>query len=431
MLTVEEALKAILSPLSPLPAERIPLREAHGLVLAEDIFADVDNPPFDNAAVDGYAVRAEDTIGATHEQPVRLRVLGEVSAGVVAKHSVEPGTCLRVMTGAPIPDGADAMVMMEDTRPFAPSPFIPSSRRGEEQTEEVAILAPARKGDHIRRRGEDVKQGERVLRAGSRIGAAEAAMLAAMGCAFPLCVRRPRVVVISTGDELVEITQKPGPGAIRDSNRYALAALVAEANAQLLGMRCLPDDERAIEEAFRACAGLDGSEPADVIITSGGVSVGERDYVKPVLERIGTLELWKVKMKPGKPIAYGHVGRTLFFGLPGNPVSAMVTFELFVRPALCKLAGITAWKRPCVRALLTNDLPHSPGRREYVRAMAYYHANRVYVRPTGAQGSGMLSSMLGANALIVLPESSPGARSGEEVEALLLGPFASCGGETG
>lgn len=443
MLTVEQALEAILNPILPLPAERVPLLEAHGRVLAEDVFADVDNPPFDNAAVDGYAVRAEDTTGATREQPVPLRVLGEVPAGAVARQAVLPGACMRVMTGAPIPDGADAMVMVEDTLPFAPHPQVSSPRvpgratgpsdqdRGEGEAEEVAILAPARRGDHIRRRGEDVKRGARVLAAGTQIGAAEAAMLAAMGYAQPLCVRRPRVAVISTGDELVEITKKPGPGAIRDSNRYALAALVAEAGAWLHSMRRLPDDERATEEAFRTCAGLDGSEPADVIVTSGGVSVGGRDYVKPVLERIGTLELWRVKMKPGKPIAYGRVGNTLFFGLPGNPVSTMVTFELFVRPALWKLAGRTALERPCVHAALTDGVRHSPGRREYIRAVAYYAGNRFHVRPTGAQGSGILSSMLGANALIVLPESSPGAQAGEEVDTLLIGPLAPSSGGAG
>lgn len=431
MFTVEQALEAILNSILPLPAERVPLLEAHGRVLAEDVFADVDNPPFDNAAVDGYAVRAADTAGATREQPVLLRMLGEVPAGTVASQDVVPGTCMRVTTGAPIPNGADAMVMVEDTLQFAPHSSVPSPLRGEERAEEVAILAPARKGDHIRWRGEDVRQGTRVLAAGTQIGAAEVAMLAAMGCARPLCIRRPRVAVISTGDELVEITEKPGPGTIRDSNSYALAALIMEADAQLHSMRRLPDDERATGEAFRACAGLDGSEPVDVIVTSGGVSVGNRDYVKPVLERIGTLELWRVKMKPGKPIAYGHVGNTLFFGLPGNPVSAMVTFELFVRPALWKFAGRTVLERPCVRAVLTDSIRHAPGRREYVRAVAYYDG-KLHVRPTGAaQGSGILSSMLGANALIVLPESSPGVQAGEEVDILLIGPLAPSSGGVG
>jgi molybdopterin molybdotransferase len=418
MLTVEQALEAILAKIEPLPAVRTPLLQARGRVLAEDILADIDNPPFDNSAVDGYAVRAADTEGASPEHPVVLRELAEVPAGAVARAAIKPGTCIRVMTGAPIPDGADAMVMIEDTR-----------RRGDtEKRGDVEICRPARCGDHIRRAGEDVRAGTRVLKAGTIVGAAETAMLAAMGCPKPLCIRRPRVAVLSTGDELVEISEKPGPGQIRDSNRHALAALVAEAGAELHSAQHLPDDEAATEASLRACAGPAIQNPkskiqnklADVIVTSGGVSVGDRDYVKPVLESIGTLELWKVKMKPGKPVAFGHIGSALFFGLPGNPVSTMVTFELFVRPALWKLAGRTDLERPRVNAALTADVRHKPGRREYVRAVVRLREGVFHAEPTGAQGSGILSSMLGANALLVLHEETESLRAGDSVEALLL-----------
>lgn len=406
MWTVEEALEAILARVSPRSAVRVPLLEARGRVLAEDRFADVDNPPFDNSAVDGYAVRAADTQGASPERPVVLREVADVPAGTVAVVPVRAGECARVMTGAPMPEGADAMVMVEDTR---------REDEAGQMASRVEILAPARPGDHVRRAGEDVRAGTRVLTAGTRIGAAEVAMLAAMGCAQPLCIRPPRVAVLSTGDELVEVTERPGPGQIRDSNAYALAALVAEAGAELHSRQRVPDNEAATEAAFRAVA-----QEADVIVTSGGVSVGDRDHVKPVLERIGTLELWRVRMKPGKPIAVGRVGETLFFGLPGNPVSAMVTFELFVRPALWRMAGRADLERPRVRVRLTADVSHAPGRREYVRASVHWQDGLLWAEPTGAQGSGILSSMLGANALLIVPEESPGLRAGETAEAMIL-----------
>jgi len=426
MLTVEEALEAVLARVTVRPAARVPLLAAHGRVLAEDICADIDSPPFDNAAVDGYAVRAVDTQGASPERPIFLREVVDVPAGAVASVPVGPGECARVMTGAPIPDGADAMVMVEDTRRKA---------RGDRHPV-IEILEPARAGAHVRRAGEDVRAGTKVLAAGTRIGAAEVAMLAAMGGANPLCIRPPRVAVFSTGDELVEITERPGAGQIRDSNSYALAALVVETGAELHSMRRIPDDETATEAAFLACADsgsgaipnpasrIQNSGGADIIVTSGGVSVGDRDYVKPVLERLGALELWRVRMKPGKPLAFGRVGDTLFFGLPGNPVSAMVTFELFVRPAIWKMAGRTDLARPRVPVVLTADVAHAPGRREYVRAAVHWKEGVFYAEPTGAQGSGILSSMLGANALLIVPEESPGLRAGETADAIVFDVLA-------
>jgi molybdopterin molybdotransferase len=406
MLTVEEALEQILSNIQRGPVIAMPLAAAHGLVLAQDILSDVDNPPFDNSAVDGYAVRAADTKGASADHPRILRPLPEVTAGCVPSVPVFGGECMKVMTGAPIPEGADAMVMVEDAR---------ASSDG------VAILAEASQGDHVRRRAEDIRTGERVLQAGTLVQAAEVAMLAAVGKGEVPAVRRPRVAVLSTGDELVEVAVKPGPGQIRDTNRYALAALVAEAGAELHSMTHVKDDPTATESALRRAAGLDGSEPADVIVTSGGVSVGDRDYVKPALEKIGTLDLWRVRMKPGKPLAFGRIGNTLFLGLPGNPVSTMVTFELFVRPALWKMAGRTDLARLVVNVVLDAEITHSPGRREYVRAVMRYENGKFVGRPTGRQGSGVLTSMLGANALIVLPEGSGDVRAGQTVDALMIG----------
>jgi molybdopterin molybdotransferase len=411
MLTVEEALNKILAGVSALPAERVPLLQARGRVLSEDIFADIDNPPFDNSAVDGYAVISADTTGASPDSPIRLREMGEVTAGSVSGQAVTSGTCIRVMTGAPMPRGADAMVMREDIRED-------SATGGAEKN--VLVLEAARVGDHVRRAGEDVTRGQKVLEAGTLVGPTEIAMLAAMGQAEVSCIRKPRVAVFSTGDELVEVSIKPGPGQIRDSNRYTLAALVGEAGMELHSMLHLPDDQDATESAFRTAAGMDGGQAADVIVTSGGVSVGDRDYVKPALEKLGSLDLWRVKMKPGKPLAYGRIKNTVFFGLPGNPISTMVTFELFVRPTLCKLAGQTDLCRPLVQAELTDGISHHPGREEYVRAFVTIKNGRYLAQPTGAQGSGVLTSMLGANGLIRIPESSEGLAAGDPIEVLLL-----------
>lgn len=405
MLTVEEAIETILQDIVPLDTVEVPLTDVFGYVLAQDLYADGDNPPFDNSAVDGYAVFWEDVQGATEDTPVYLTEVGEVPAGSVAQESLMRGHCMRVMTGAPIPVGANAMVMVEDTR---------CDPRG------VAVTASVRPGNHIRRRGEDVREGAHILSPGTHLGAAEVAMLAAMGCNAPRCYRRPKVAVISTGDELVEPAHKPGPGQIRDCNRYALAALVAEAGAQLHSITHLPDDEARTEAWFRTCAGLDGSDPADVIVTSGGVSVGDRDFVKPALERLGTLKLWKVRMKPGKPVAFGRIAKSYFFGLPGNPVSTMVTFELFVRPALWKLSGRKQLQRQIVSVRLNGEVRRRAGRREYIRATVRWKDNLFEATPTGSQGSGVLSSMLGANGLVVIPEEASHIASGTILPAIIL-----------
>lgn len=414
MQSVEAAQAAIQAYIEPMRqrvgTERVALMDAPGRLLAEPLFADRDQPPFDNAAVDGYAVRAAETRGATLATPVSLRCLGEVAAGTVGRMTVVPGACVRVMTGAPLPVGADAMVMAEDSR---------TADSGEREAS-VFVTAEARKGDHVRRQGQDARQGAVVLREGTRLSAAEIGLLATFGVAEPVCVRLPRVAVVSTGDELVPADALPGAGQIRDSNRYTLAALVRETGAVLHSMTHLPDEEAATETAFRALSGLDGSPAADVIVTSGGVSVGDRDYVKPVLERIGRLELWRVAMKPGKPLAFGQIGQTLFFGLPGNPVSTMVTFELFVRPVLEWLGGRMDTTRPQVSVRLTHDLPHTPERREYVRAVVRLEGEKFFATPTGTQGSGRLASMLGANALLIVPEATGDRRAGETLDALLL-----------
>ncbi len=405
MLSVEEALAGILARAKRLPTEFVPLMEARGRVLAEEITAECDLPPFDNSAVDGYAVLSADTDSATLDSPVRLRVIGEVVAGELSEQPLLPKTAIRVMTGAPMPEGADAMVMVEDTRL--------------EGGATVLILSPARRHDHIRFRGEEIRGGDTVLTAGTAIRSTQIGLLARAGCGRVPVYRRPRVAVISTGDELVGAEEPTPPlGKIRDSNRYALGGMVQEAGAILHALIHIPDDLEATEEAFRQCA--EGG--ADVIVTAGGVSVGDRDFVKPVLEKLGRLEFWRIAMKPGKPLAFGQIGETLFFGLPGNPVSAMVTFELFARPALRKMMGYpaTALTRPATTVTLAESIPHTPPRREYARAIATLEAGGFVATTTGHQGSNRLSSMAEANALIVISENCEGLEAGEQAQALLL-----------
>lgn len=408
MLTVEEALAIVLASAPEPRGEVVALDDTLGRVLADDVVADIDNPPFDNSAVDGYAVRAVDTVGASADCPVRLRELGEVPAGAPVGPEVLAGTCVRVMTGGAMPPGADAMVMVEHTERHAGDP------------PEVEIRRAAAVDAHVRFRGEDVRAGGRVLARGTPVGPAEVAMLAAMGASMPRCFRRPRVAVASTGNELVDVSERPGPGQVRDCNRPALAALVREAGALVAGSARLPDSPEATERALRAWS-VDAAEPVDLILTSGGVSVGDHDYVKPAVERIGTLDLWRVAMKPGKPVAFGRLGATLFVGLPGNPVATLVTFEIFVRPLLGRMAGRQETRRLAVSGELTAPIRHRAGRREFVRAAVRVSGERVMVTATGAQSSGMLTSMQGANALVVVPEAGEDLPAGAVVTVLLLG----------
>jgi len=407
MRTVEEAWAAIMGQVEPLPPEQVPLLQATGRVLAEAAYTDMDLPPFDNSAVDGYAVRAADTLGATPERVCRLRTLEPVPAGAPALQTVQRGTAARVMTGGPLPPGADAMAMIEDTD---------ASEAGW-----VEIRAGAVPEQHVRRQGQEMRRGARALNVGTVLRPAEIGMLATLGFATVPVYRQARVAVVTTGDEVVDIVAGalPPPGHIRNSNRYMLAALVQEAGATLHSLTHVRDDLEATEAAFRTLSAPQTG--ADVILTAGGVSVGDRDFVKPALERLGRLDLWRVAMKPGKPLAFGRISDTLFFGLPGNPVSAGVTFELFVRPALWKMAGRIDLERPKIQATLTHPLTHVPGRREYVRAVTRSEQGRFVATPTGAdQGSGILSSLTAANSLLIVPTEAETLAAGAVVEVILI-----------
>jgi molybdopterin molybdotransferase len=399
VLSVSEALEHVLAGVPVLGAERVPLGEALGRVLAEPVVAGREVPPWDNSSMDGYALRAADTRTAGQDHPVVLAVVGEVVAGRVAPRGLEPGQAYRILTGAPLPPGSDAVVPQEEAQ-----------RDGSR----VAIRRPVERGACVRPRGEDIRSGDRMLEPGTLLRPAALGVLAALGHARVAVHRRPRVAVLSTGDELVEPDAPLGPGQIPDSNTYALSGLAVEAGAVPLSLGIARDRREELVERLRRGLG------ADVIVSSAGVSVGDRDFVRDAAEALGArLEFWKVNMRPGKPLTFGRIGERLFFGLPGNPVSSMVTFELFVRPVLRRLGGHRILVRPRVRARALEPIDNPGSRPGYLRVRLERVETGLGARPTGAQGSGILRSMLWADGLAVVPGDTNVPKDGE-VEVILL-----------
>ncbi len=403
MLTVEEAQEIVLDSVSVSGIERVPLAESLGRVLAEDVAPRFDVPPHDNSSVDGYAVRAADTAGASGDAPCRLGVLEDIPAGTVPSRKVGTGNASRIMTGAFLPEGADAVVMVENTK---------------QRDDGVEILKAVEQGQNVRYRGEDVKQGQRVLFGGAVIGPGEIGLLAAFQRSQVAVRRRPAVAILSTGDEVVELDEKLVPGKIVNSNSYSLAALVRECNGRPVNLGIARDSEPEIAKAIRSTLS------ADVVLSTGGVSVGDYDYVKKVLEDLGAdMRFWRVKMKPGKPLAYGLLQGKPFFGLPGNPVSCMVSFLLFARPAVRKMMGYGPhdWHLPAVPAILENDLTAGGDRRHYLRARVTRTGGRFHASTVAGQGSGMLSSMTGTNGLVIVETGITSVSRGSEVKVLLMG----------
>ncbi len=400
--SVEEARRLVLEGVAPLGTEEVELEQALGRVLARALSAPYSLPPLDNTAMDGFAVRAGDVQGASPEHPVRLEVIEDVPAGHLPRRPLGPGQATRIMTGAPLPEGADAIVKVEDTRA---------------EGRHVELRQPVTLGEHVRRAGEDVTQGETALEAGAVLSPGAIAMLASLGQERALVVRRPRVAIVATGDELMALGEPRRPGAIYASNPYAIAAQVAECGAVPVVMGVVRDDARAIEERLRAALSC------DVLVSTGGVSVGDYDFVKDVLRALGgSMTFWRVKMKPGHPLAFGRLEGKATFGLPGNPVSCMVSFEQFVRPALLKMLGHARLLRPRVSARLTSAVEHKPGRTSFVRVVVERTNEGYAARPTGTQSSGALSSMVKANGLLVLSPERAQLDVGElgEVEILSL-----------
>ena len=393
MVSVDEALETVLDHARPLGHETVELTQARGRILAQNILADDDLPGMPRSSVDGYAVIAGD-------DAADFEVLEEVTAGRLAQAQVSPGTAVRIMTGGTLPGGADAVVMVEEV----------------DETNGRAILQRRpRRGENVHPPGMDLTRGQHVLSAGTRIGAAEVGLLATVGCARVPVFKQPSVAVLATGDELVEPNQIPPPGSVRDSNRYALMAAAEEAGARVAWHGHALDDEAALERAMR-----DGLTAADVLLTSGGVSMGTRDLIKPLLEKMATIHFGRVSFKPGKPLTFATTDGKLAFGLPGFPVSSLVTLEVFVRPALLKLGGAANVMRSRVDVVLGHEIRPDPVRPEYQRATVTWEDHHFVARTTGLQSSSRLMSIVGANALLELSPGNDPLPEGTMVKALLL-----------
>ncbi len=418
MLTVEQALENILSHVDVLEEEERSILDCLGQVLAEDVYSDIDVPPLDNSAMDGYAVRAQDTKGASPRSPRLLRVIDTVLAGSISRYEVEPGTAIRIMTGAAIPKGADSVVRFEDTDD--------EQRRrpaGEQSPAETGILKEVAPGTDLRRAGEDISKGAMVLSKGTVIRPSEVGVLASLGRSTAKVIRRPVVAVLATGDELVEISQPLPQGKIYNSNSYCVAALVLRYGGipRILGIASDKEDSLVA----RVRRGLD----ADLLITTGGVSVGDYDIVKDVLAKEGEINFWRVRMKPGKPVAFGTIKgvggtgaarRIPHLGLPGNPVSVMVTFELFARPALLTMMGKRNLSKPIIEAVIEGPIKNTDGRRIFARAIVKERDNQYFAQLTGPQGSGILTSMASANGLVIVPEDKASVEPGDKVQVMML-----------
>lgn len=405
MLQVEEAQARVMAEIAVGAAETVPLLEAPGRVLREDVHATHDLPGSDNSAMDGYAVRAEDVANASSESPVILPVTGDVTAGHPATDALAERTAMRIMTGAWLPNGADTVIQVELT---------------DGGTQHVAISKSLPRGANVRRRGEDMSTGQLLLRAGTPIDAAAMAILAAAEKTTVNVGRRPTVAIVSTGDELVDVGDPRREGQIVNTNAWLLATLVREAGAipRMLGI--VPDDREATITALRAAA------ESDFIVSSGGVSVGAYDFVKEALDALGAeTRFWRVAMKPGKPVVLSRLGSTVVFGLPGNPASCFVSFHLFVAPALRRFAGQQEGLfPPTVRARAEGALRSAGDRRTYVRVHVSAVDGELRARPLASQGSGSLTSMVGANGLAILEAGVHGAAEGTDVPVLLVGSIA-------
>ena len=400
MITVEEALDRILSHVQPLGSEKVSLLEALGRVIAEDLYAPRDLPPYDNSGMDGYAVKYEDIQNISPNHPVALEVVGDLPAGFISSKSIEKGQAIRIMTGAPIPKGADTVIAVEET---------------EKKDGFVLISKAVPLGENIRRSGENVKKGDRILLTGDLIQPAEVGMVASVGRSFISVYQRPLVAILCTGDELVDVDGDINEIKIVSSNSYTLAAQVKDCGAIPVRLGIAKDRREEIEKRLRQ--GI----RADVLISSAGVSVGDYDFVKAALNDLGMeMVFWRVAMKPGKPLAFGTINGKPVFGLPGNPVSSMVSFEQFVRPSLLKMMGHRQLFRPIIEAVLKEDIHKEPGRRHFIRSFVFFEKNHYFVLPTGAQDSGILRSMIRANGLIVILEDREIVRAGEKVKVQLL-----------
>ncbi|PYO29283.1 MAG: hypothetical protein DMD73_02430 [Gemmatimonadetes bacterium] len=404
MLTPTEAARLILEHVPPLSVVRRPLREALDLVLAEDVASPIDLPPWGNSAMDGYAARAVDVAAASPERKVVLAVIESVAAGQFPERPIGPGQATRIFTGAPLPAGADTVVRQEDTEGAGP--------------DRVTVVAGRDAGKNVRHRGEDIRKGEIALSAGTPLGPAQLGVLASIAHGAPLVHRAPRVAFMGSGDEIVDLDRADEILAgrkIATSNSYTLHALIRQAGGIPVDLGLARDTKDSLREHLR------GARDADLLVTTAGVSVGEHDFVREVLAELGCdMKLWRIRMRPGAPLGFGLLGGTPWIGLPGNPVSTMVTFELFVRPAIRRLLGHRLPFRRTVPVCVGEPVTLGPRLRHFLRAVVRPEGGTLVARLTGPQGSGILTSMARANALLIVPEDRAEVSAGEALTALLL-----------
>ncbi len=405
LVAVEEALATVLEHTSALGTQRMPITETLGEVLAEEITSQREHPPWNNSAMDGYAVQWEDIKNATPDHPIKLKVIGEVQAGGMATLPVDAGESMQIMTGAPLPAGADSVVRVEDT---------------EQGEDSVYILKPCKPDGNVRLKGEDVQLGSQVIAANRRVRPAEIGMLATAGHVWASVYQKPKISILATGDELAEPGDILSPEKIVNSNTFSIAAQVTEAGGQPIILKAAKDNKSDLETKVRETL------KADIAIIIGGVSVGKYDFVKDVLHDLGCeMKFWRVKMRPGHPVAFGVLSngqeKTLLFGLPGNPVSCMVAFYQFTLPAIRKMSGLVDnLGLTQVEATMEQSITNRPGRRHFARAITTYRDGEYHVRLTDAQGSGILTSMTQANSFAILSEERSHVAAGEQITVQLL-----------
>ncbi len=408
LLSVDQARERILSNFQPVTTETLPLTGCSNRVLAQDIVAANDLPPFDNSSMDGFAVRAEDVRAATAASPRRLRVVADIPAGSHPAISLAAGEAARIMTGAPLPGGADAIVPVEDTD-------FNHRDAGTPVPQEVQIFQAVEAGANRRLRGMDIRAGSIVLDKGRLLKPQDLGLLATLGFAQVPVYRKPRLALFSSGDELLPVDAPLEEGKIRDSNSYTLAALIEEAGAEVIRLGVAKDNHDSVKALLEEAVGLN----VDLILSSAGVSVGAFDFVKQVIESNGKMDFWRVNMRPGKPVAFGEYKKVPFIGLPGNPVSAFVGFEVFARPAIQRLGGSISGGRPTIRVRCAQQID-SDGRESYLRAQIREENGSFIANLTGHQGSGNLHSLVQANALLIIPAGVKCVPAGQEVNAWLI-----------
>ncbi len=412
MLSVEEARDSILKMMFVLNAEYLPISDSLGHVLSEDISSIIHVPPWNNSAMDGFAVMASDTENASINTPVKLTVIDSVYAGDMPNSKVSPNTAIRIMTGAPIPDGANAVVPFEQTNEI-------QQKSTKQHLDTIDILKPVKENDYIRFRGEDIKSGDNIFKKGTILRPSEIGVLATLGFKDIPVIRKPKIAIISTGNELTDLGEPIELGKIYDANTYSIASSVEKYGGTPIIIGIAKDNEESLNDL------LDKALNYDILVTSAGVSKGDYDIVKNILSQRGNIEFWSVNMKPAKPIAFGWINKSKneklpLLGLPGNPVSAMVAFEQFVRPSILKLKGYTKLDKPFVQAILKNSIKNEDGRRMYVRVLVKKEGLDYYAEATGNQGSHVLTSMAQANGLAVCPENVLEIKSGQKIEVQMI-----------